>query len=156
MPDSNADTIKQRLDDYDEMARFRWSQRMPGKPYPGGPLAAYDTMLMDVVQSRSTANADAPLAINVEDGKLVISIGISTLTFAFETSEQNNPFNDTLNDFETTYRVSNELQFANEVRRALCDEQEDGSTILTDLLDRACWNAIDDGCEGVEEIHETP
>lgn len=156
MPDSNADTIKQRLDDYDEMARFRWSQRMPGKPYPGGPLAAYDTMLMDVVQSRSTANADAPLAINVEDGKLVISIGISTLTFAFETSEQNNPFNDTLNDFETTYRVTNELQFANEVRRALCDEQEDGSTILTDLLDKAYWNAIDDGCEGVEEIHETP
>jgi hypothetical protein len=37
-----------RLADYTEMAHYRWKQKTPSLPYPGGPLAACDVMLGDL------------------------------------------------------------------------------------------------------------
>jgi len=95
---------------------------------------------------------EKPLSVDVENRVLTISIGIETLAFAFEQTEENNPFDGGTNDFKKLYRVTKKQEFADDVRRALCDEREDGSTILTNLLDKACWNAVEDGCMGVVEI----
>lgn len=99
--------------------------------------------------------SEQPLQVVVEGGALVISIGSKTLSYALEISEANNPFDDAANDFKKLYRVTNKNKFVEEVRLALYAEREDGSTILMDLLDKACWNAIESGCEGIKEIEES-
>ena len=40
--------------------------------------------------------------------------------------------------------------FAREVVRELNKEDEDGSTLVTKLIDEAVRNAVEDGCEGVD------
>lgn len=95
---------------------------------------------------------DKPLTVNVTgDGELVIRIGIGTLAWASDHQENNNPFDEKANGFRRLFRVTDAVEFAREVRVELCREEEDGSTPLTDLLDKVCWNAIENGCFGIEE-----
>ena len=95
---------------------------------------------------------DAPLAVNVTgDGRLCVQIGIATLAFACERQEDHNPYNESTGGFKRLYRVTDAVAFAGEVRVELCREEENGATPLTDLLDKACTAAIENGCEGVEE-----
>lgn len=102
---------------------------------------------------RKNDRRDTPLSLDVDaSGALTISIGIERLASCFEMTSENNPFDDASNEFKKLYRVTDKQEFADEVRHALCDEREDGSTILTDLFDKACWNAIEDGCLGVFKI----
>lgn len=96
-------------------------------------------------------NKDKPLNVRVEKGQIVISIGISTLAFSLHISDDNNPFDNEKNDYKRSYKVTDEEEFADEVVHSLQDEREDGSTILTDLLDKAMSDAIDQGAQGVEE-----
>lgn len=94
---------------------------------------------------------DKPLTITIEQEQLVIRIGISTLAFAFDHSEENNPWNDEKNDFVRSFKVTNKKEFANDVLITLREEKEDGSTLLTDLLDKACNTAVENGSRGVRE-----
>jgi hypothetical protein len=74
---------------------------------------------------------DQPLREEIDNGRLVISIGVDTLAFA---------------DKERTgYRVINPTLFAEDVVRALTVEEEDGATLVTKLLDDAMQAACDDG-----------
>jgi hypothetical protein len=95
------------------------------------------------------SNVDQPLSIKIEDDQLVIRIGIGTLAFSFENSNQNMPYNEELKDYPKTYTICDPLEFAKDVIGMLRDEREDGSTILTDLLDKACMQAVNDGSIGV-------
>jgi hypothetical protein len=94
--------------------------------------------------------AGQPLTIGVEGDELVIRIGVDTLQFAFETGEDNQPFDDKANDFRRSWKVVDKHKFAKGVGNALCDEEEDGSTRLTKVLDEAYICAVEDDM-GVDE-----
>ena len=94
--------------------------------------------------------AGQPLTIGVEGDELVIRIGVDTLQFAFETGEYNQPFDDEANDFRRSWKVTDKHKFARGVGNALCNEEEDGSTPLTKVLDEAYIHAVEDDM-GVDE-----
>lgn len=95
---------------------------------------------------------DAPLLVDVKNGRLVISIGVETLAFSAENSNFFNPFIDTQNAFVRLWKITNAHDFAHDVKHALCEEAEDGSTLLTRLLDKGIKQAVDDGSTAVEEV----
>jgi len=84
---------------------------------------------------------DQPLKCEVKDGCLVISIGVDTLAFADQERLQ--------------VKVTNTEGFAKDVARELANEREDGSTILTDVLDTAMEHAADNGSEYIEYTQES-
>ena len=94
--------------------------------------------------------AGQPLTIGVEGDELVIRIGVDTLQFAFEIGEDNQPFDDEVNDFRRSWKVTDKHKFARGVGNALCNEEEDGSTPLTKVLDEAYIHAVEDDM-GVDE-----
>ncbi len=91
------------------------------------------------------------LSAHVVDGRLVISIGVETLAFAFDHSEFAQPHDDESGEFVQAFKVTSPVMFARAVARELEREQEDGTTPVHLLLDAACAGAVEDGCEGVEE-----
>jgi hypothetical protein len=93
---------------------------------------------------------DQPLSCKIEGEELVIRIGIDTLAEAFNQSEDNNPWSDESSDFERLSQVSDSLQFAKDVVQELDDESEIGSTLVTDMLDKACERAAENGSLGLE------
>jgi hypothetical protein len=94
---------------------------------------------------------DAPLTVKIEDDQLVIRIGIDTLAFCFENSNINMPYDEKVMDFPKVETICHPLEFAKDVRLMLLDEREDGSSVLTDLLDKACVAAVNDGSLGVTD-----
>jgi hypothetical protein len=94
--------------------------------------------------------AGRPLTIGVEGDELVIRIGVDTLAYAFETSEENQPFDEKEDDFRRSWKVVDKHKFAKGVAVGLTDEEEDGSTPLTKILDEAYIRAIEDDM-GVDE-----
>ena len=102
------------------------------------------------MDKESKTPAGLPLTIGVEDDQLVIRIGIDTLAYCFEVSDDNNPFVDDDNDFRRTFKVDDSREFARGVGYGLRDEREDGSSLLTDALDAACVYAVESDY-GVEE-----
>ena len=94
-----------------------------------------------------------PLKCSVEDGEIVIRIGIETMKEAAQ-YEGRDPFwvdEDNAGHYFQRYKVVDPLEFAKDIVRQLQDEAEDGSSMLTNLLDKACDKAIDDGSLGVSE-----
>lgn len=85
---------------------------------------------------------DAPLTVKIESRQLVIRIGVATLAFANEYSPD---------EMLSRYRITNPLQFAKDVAAAMRAEEEDGSTPLTDFLDKMMEEAIEDGSIWAEE-----
>lgn len=94
---------------------------------------------------------ERPLEVLIEDEELVIRIGINTLAFAFEEGEDNNPFDENIDNFRKAHKVTDPDIFAKEVYLELIREREDGSTPVTDLLDKMFSEALDMGCQGIEE-----
>lgn len=95
---------------------------------------------------------DYPLAVEVKDGKLTISIGIERLAFCFENSDDNIPYDSENQDFPKLYEVVDQVEFAKDVGGMMLAELgEDGSTLLSDLFDKACIEAVYDGCLGVKD-----
>lgn len=112
--------------------------------------ALADTPPEPPLDLNSTTPAGLPLTIGVESDQLVIRIGVDTLAFCFEMSEDNQPFDDEAQDFRRAWRVDNRHKFAEGVAIGLQLQEEDGSTPLTHILDAACIRAIEDDM-GVEE-----
>jgi hypothetical protein len=89
---------------------------------------------------------DAPLMCSIEDGELFIRIGIETLAWSLE----HHP--DLLNDLcEPRYKVTGHEEFSRDVLRELEREEEDGTTIVHLLLDRAMNEALEQGSCAIEE-----
>ena len=91
------------------------------------------------------------LTTTVEDGALVIRLGVTNLAFAFEHGDSNLVFDEKANVYRAHFKVTDEVEFAKDVIHSLQTEEEDGSTPLTDLLDKMCVHAVEDGSTGVEE-----
>jgi hypothetical protein len=94
---------------------------------------------------------DTPLSVKLHDGDLIIRIGIDRLAFCAERQDDWNPFDPEHNDFVQKWYVSDKSEFAKDVCRQLQAEEEDGSTPLSDLLDKVCTAAMEDGSTGVDE-----
>jgi hypothetical protein len=95
------------------------------------------------------------LRASIEGKELVIRIETETLATAFENGIYNNPYVMNIGgeyDYVKQFRVDDLTIFANEVITSLFNEWEDGSTVLTRMLDQACEDAVESGCEGVIEI----
>jgi hypothetical protein len=105
----------------------------------------------DVEEKPNDGRDGMPLRAEVEDGRLVISIGVETLAFAFEHGEGNNPFDEAANDFKREATIADPLEFAKDVCRAMNDEGEDGSTPLTRFLDSMMNEAVEQGSLGVAD-----
>ncbi len=78
--------------------------------------------------------SDKPLSIDVRSGVFRISIGAKTLAFSAE--------ND---DGCPNKKITGIGMLAEDVRREMMNEREDGSTILTDVFDKAINAAYDNG-----------
>ena len=71
--------------------------------------------------------------------------------FCFETGEENQPYDENAQDFRRAFWVIDKHKFAKGVADALCDEEEDGSTPLTSILDKAFLRAVEDNAGVVED-----
>lgn len=83
----------------------------------------------------------------VIDGKLVISLRISTLAHAARHSEHFFQCAET----GTPLKITDEALFARSVANALNREEEDGSTPITRMLDKATEWVSEQGEDGIEE-----
>ena len=98
----------------------------------------------------ASKNANHPLVATIEGGTLVVRIGINTLAQAAALSDWANPFNEGTGAYQRTFAITDAPVFAKDVMRAVLAEREDGSSLLTDMLDKASEDAINDGAEGCE------
>ena len=98
----------------------------------------------------SKTPAGLPLTIGVEGDQLVIRIGVDTLAWCFEISNDNQPYDEKVGDFRRKFKVLDAHKFAKGVGIGLQDEEEDGSTPLTKILDEAYIRAVEDDM-GVDE-----
>jgi len=95
---------------------------------------------------------DQPLTVKIVDGELRISIGVSQLKFACEHCPDASvglTEYDEDSDCYLSYEVTDEMAFADDVNRALQEEDEDGTTMVHQLLDKAMVKAIEDGAMGI-------
>jgi len=91
-----------------------------------------------------------PLRCEISDGVISISLGAETLKCATE----NHPVLVGVHDPEVDgppLLVVDATAFAQAVERTLNEEREDGSTLVTDMLDAAIEQAIEHGAEGISE-----
>lgn len=91
---------------------------------------------------------EQPLQCEVIGGRLVISMGIAVNAFAIETGDDMANYNEDTGKYEHP-KVTNVEGFAKDVCRALCHEEEDGSSPLTHLFDEASRAAFEDGSEWI-------
>jgi len=101
---------------------------------------------------KAKSQKKSPLSCKLRGDKVVIEIGIDTLAFAFEESEYNNPFDVTQNKHVRTDTIAFKKEFARDVVNEINDEEEDGSTLLTGLFDKATERAVENGSLGIREI----
>ena len=92
-----------------------------------------------------------PLAVRVQRGRLTVEIGIDVLAYAVAFSDWANPFDEAKDDYIRTFAITDPVQFAKDVKYAMLHEREDGSTPLSDFLDKMCEAALDDGSTGTDE-----
>ena len=81
-----------------------------------------------------------PLRCHVDHGVIHVEIGHNILAFA---ATQHPEF------WQQSVEVVDAQMFGLEVLHKINEESEDGSTLLTRMLDQAILNAISDGAEGV-------
>lgn len=86
-----------------------------------------------------------PLVVHVENGEIVIRIGIDTLAFAVENSEKSHHFDESLDEYFRHFSIDDNAVFADDVIAAMLREEENGATKLSDFFDRMADDAMDDG-----------
>lgn len=97
----------------------------------------------DELEKANGKGKDQPLSCEVENDQLLIRIGVETLKFCC-----NNPHSAPEKD---GWLITDAEGFAKDVIHELTDEREDGSTILTDLIDLAVEKAKENGSRHMEE-----
>jgi hypothetical protein len=88
---------------------------------------------------------DQGLIVEVKDEKLVISIGKNILGFACTVGNPSWPENFKITDID---------EFIKEVKNELEREEEDGTTLIHRMLDKAACEVLEQGGLGVEETED--
>lgn len=83
------------------------------------------------------------MKIEVENSKLVISIGTSLLCHAIK----HGPYFQGMEDEPV---ITDEAAFVEAIRQELEAEDEEGTNLIHQAIDQAAENAIENGCEGIE------
>jgi hypothetical protein len=98
-----------------------------------------------------------PLSVDVVDGELRISIGVDIIRHVVHSAECHPLFwYDNQRKRYVGYEVKDPVLLAEDMRRELLDEAEDGTTCVHELLEKAAIAAIDQGSEAVKEKAEDP
>ena len=97
--------------------------------------------------------AERPLTVEIDGDELVIRIGASTLAMAAHFDPKLAFFDEDLRDYFEP-EVTDEAQWAREIRSALMDEEEDGTTLVHRMLDTAALSALENGAEGIRSGQE--
>lgn len=92
--------------------------------------------------------ADRPLEVKIERDRLVISIGVKCLAFAIEWAPGLEKYDEKTGDFLGP-KITDPLVFAKEIERQLSQEEEDGTTMVHRMIDKAAAEALEQGAEGV-------
>jgi hypothetical protein len=94
-----------------------------------------------------------PLECCVANGVLTITVNAATVKWATEHHEAfYNPDAETENGEESyTVKVKDAKVWLEEVAMQITDEREDGSSLLSDLFDKAIENAAEQGSEGLAD-----
>jgi hypothetical protein len=92
-----------------------------------------------------------PLEARIERDALVIRIGVQTLAHAVSYADWANPFDEEADDYIRTFAIVDAREFAKDVIHAMLREREDGSTPLSDFLDRMSLAAVEDGSLGTDD-----
>jgi hypothetical protein len=95
-------------------------------------------------------NKDRPLCAKVQGNEVVIRIGIDTLAFAFDHSDENRPWDHNRNEYVQQWKVTDPKQFAKDFVHELLTEEEDGSSNLSNFFDRICEDTANEGTIGIE------
>lgn len=90
---------------------------------------------------KKLALKDTPLSCTVEHNQLIIRIGVDTLAFADKERQD---------DEWGVCRIINSKGFAVDISHMMQREEEDGSSPLTDFLDKMMLDAINDGSAWVD------
>lgn len=93
---------------------------------------------------------DTALSVEIENDELVIRVGISTLCKAVRQCPVIDYAVMEADGDEDAVKITDEAVFAEAIRDALHEEEEDGSTPVHRLLDAAANEAIEQDCEGIE------
>jgi hypothetical protein len=92
-----------------------------------------------------------PLKVLVKDGALTVSVGVEALAWGFERCQECQPYDEETGRFKQILLVTDPDGFAKEVRHEFENESEDGTTPLSDFLDRMCMSAVEAGSIYIEE-----
>jgi hypothetical protein len=93
-----------------------------------------------------------PLEVEIKNYELVIHIGLESLAYAADQSDLFNPYDPEKNNFVRQFQVSDAEEWAKDINRELTREEEDGSSMLTNLFDKAFEKALDQASLGVKEL----
>jgi hypothetical protein len=131
--------------------------------------ASYDERLSDGMLYRQAAEAlaeepatlarlrEAPLTVTLQDERVVIAVGIDTLAHCWMTGPERDRlrWDDLTNDYDPNIaRIVEPQTFAEDVVRELKREQEDGTTPVHLLFDKAMLEAVEQGSLGVDDVEE--
>jgi hypothetical protein len=91
------------------------------------------------------------LKVAIERGALVVRIGIGTLAHAVTYSDWANPYDEATGDYVRSFAITDAPQFASDVLHEMLREREDGSTPLSDFIDKMSECAVNEGSLGLHE-----
>lgn len=89
-------------------------------------------------------NVNKHLKIKIQDGQLIISIGISTLVYAIQNGDKWNGYG----------KITDEMGFAKDILSELDYEEEDGTNPVHRMLDDAAIRAAEQGSQFVGDFVE--
>lgn len=94
-------------------------------------------------------NRNDPLKCYIDDGVLVIRIGVECLAKAIKLNPELAEYDEKTGEWNEP-EITDADKFAVEVMHAAQEESEDGTTLIHIALDTAAMNAIEDGAEGIK------
>ena len=103
---------------------------------------------------RQAKHYGAPLTVKIERGALVIRIGAEVLAHAMKYAEWNVKYDEDKVDYVQQCKVIDPVILAEDTMWAMLQEREDGSTPLSDFIDKMTEAAVDDGSLGIAEESE--
>lgn len=77
---------------------------------------------------------DQPLKVEIKDDELVIRIGIDVVAFAANESDDFKPYDIEAGNWVQKFKVTGPMEFAKDVKGAMLNESEDGSSPLSRFL----------------------
>ena len=87
------------------------------------------------------------MKIEIKNNNIVISIPTESLSFAYAAAVDLGYIN------KGSFILDSDV-FSKELLSALLEEDEDGTTIVHKMLDKAMYHATDQGAEGVGEVDD--